>query len=34
LLLIAARSGEEGLEISLGEGRGHGEHRPHCATLR
>jgi hypothetical protein len=34
LLLIAARSGEEGLEMSLGEGRGHGEHRPRCATLR
>jgi len=25
LLLIAARSGEEGLETSLGEGRGHGK---------
>ena len=25
LLFIAGRSGEEGLELSLGEGRGHGE---------
>ena len=34
LLLIAARSGEEGPETSLGEGRGHGKHHPYCAALR
>ena len=30
LLLIAARSGEEGLETSLGDGRGQGERRRAC----
>jgi len=32
LLLIASREGEEGLEASLGEGRGTGEH-PGCDRL-